>query len=63
MKNHILFFVIFYRVPWIVRWDLVVIGTNYGAGGISFPILNRRIAAKWWDKYDFFANGSIFPTK
>ncbi|KAL0302127.1 UNVERIFIED_CONTAM: hypothetical protein Scaly_3042500 [Sesamum calycinum] len=65
MKNHGLMFTALYQIPWIVKWDVVIIHRSLQKLGEDFsniPYLGRRILIKWWDKFEFFKD-SVFSIK
>ena len=65
MKYHNLHFAALYQVPWIMKWDVIIIPRTLQKFEIKFeniPYLGRRILIKWWDKFEFFKD-SIYSQK
>lgn len=59
-------FAALYQVPWILKWTLNVANLpleKFGNLQNRIPYLGRKIYIKWWDKFDFFGEHSIFSTQ
>ncbi|KAL9154383.1 hypothetical protein ABFS82_10G109800 [Erythranthe guttata] len=66
LKTPGLMFAILYQVPWIMKWDVITSKMplrKFGEIVHNIPYLGRRILIKWWDKFDFFAENSVFSQK
>ncbi|EYU18268.1 hypothetical protein MIMGU_mgv1a020753mg, partial [Erythranthe guttata] len=66
LKTPGLMFAILYQVPWIMKWDVIISKMplrKFGEIVHNIPYLGRRILIKWWDKFDFFAENSVFSQK